>query len=145
MTAIFTRHHGAWRGDRSRWRTTRTKRGTTSVAWARVFKHCSFKTTDFKLLKNNRAMCAPSLFLCERTTLFFSALLTLNDYINTYMRQNPRLCKYPHKHSDLGLKRENSWKRRCICNSVLDPDFGLKGEAVQYSFCLSFILIIKHC
>ncbi len=20
------------------------------------------------------------------------------------MRQNPRLCKYPHKHSDLGLK-----------------------------------------
>ncbi len=20
------------------------------------------------------------------------------------MRQNPRLCKYPHKHSDVGLK-----------------------------------------
>ncbi len=27
------------------------KRGTTSVAWTRVFKHCSFKTTDFKPLK----------------------------------------------------------------------------------------------
>ncbi len=25
--------------------------------------------------------------------------------------------------------------------SVLDPDFGLKGEAVQYSF----MLIIAHC
>ncbi len=28
-----------------------TKRGTTSVAWSHVFKHCSFKTTDFKPLK----------------------------------------------------------------------------------------------
>ncbi len=28
-----------------------TKRGTTSVAWSCVFKHCSFKTTDFKPLK----------------------------------------------------------------------------------------------
>ncbi len=27
------------------------KRGTTSVARSRVFKHCSFKTTDFKPLK----------------------------------------------------------------------------------------------
>ncbi len=27
------------------------KRGTTYVAWSRVFKHCSFKTTDFKRLK----------------------------------------------------------------------------------------------
>ncbi len=26
-------------------------RGTISVAWSRVFKHCSFKTTDFKPLK----------------------------------------------------------------------------------------------
>ncbi len=91
-------------------------------------------------------MCAPSLFLCERTALFFfAALLALNDYINTLMRQNPRLCKYPHKHSDLGLKKENSCKRKRICNSVLDPDFGLKGEAVQYSFCLPFLLIIAHC
>ncbi len=27
------------------------KWGTTFVAWTRVFKHCSFKTTDFKSLK----------------------------------------------------------------------------------------------
>ncbi len=54
------------------------------------------------------------------------------------MRNNPRLCKYPHKHSDLGLKRENSWKQR-TCNSILDPDFALKGEAVQYSSCLPLI------
>ncbi len=27
------------------------KRGTISVAWPRVFKHCSFKTTNFKPLK----------------------------------------------------------------------------------------------
>ncbi len=147
MTAIFTRHHGAWSGDRTRWRTTRTKRGTTSVAWTRVFKHCSFKTTDFKLLKRKQQsyVCAVSVSVWEDRAFFFSALLTLNDYINTYMRQNPRLCKYPHKHSDLGLKRENIWKWKRICNSVLDPDFGLKGEALQYSFCLSFILIIAHC
>ncbi len=71
------------------------------------------------------------------------------------MRQNivfakPRLCKYPHKHSDLGLKRVNGRKRKRICNSnltlaILDPDFSFKGEAVQYSFCLPFMLIIAHC
>ncbi len=27
------------------------KRRTTSVAWSRVYKHCSFKTTDLKPLK----------------------------------------------------------------------------------------------
>ncbi len=145
MTTIFTRHHGAWRGDRTRWRTTRTKRETTSVAWARVFKHCSFKTTDFKLLKRKQQsyVCTVSVSVWEDRAFFFAALLALNDYINTLMRQNPHLCKYPHKHSDLGLKRENSWKRKRI--SVLDPDFGLKGEAVQYSFCLPFLLIIAHC
>ncbi len=39
------------------------KRGTTSVAWSRVFKHCSFKTTDFKPLKHKQQsyMRAPSL------------------------------------------------------------------------------------
>ncbi len=40
-----------------------TKRGTTSVAWSCVFKHCSFKTTDFKPLKHKQQsyMRAPSL------------------------------------------------------------------------------------
>ncbi len=39
------------------------KRGTTFVAWLHVFKHCSFKTTDFKPLKLNQQsyMRAPSL------------------------------------------------------------------------------------
>ncbi len=38
------------------------KRGTTSVAWSRVFKHCSFKTTDMKPLKHKQSyMRAPSL------------------------------------------------------------------------------------
>ncbi len=38
------------------------KRETTSVAWSRVFKHCSFKTTDFKPLKIKQQtyMRAPS-------------------------------------------------------------------------------------
>ncbi len=39
-------------------------------------------------------------------------------------------------------------ERENICNSnlaILDPDFGLKGEGVQYSFCLPFMLIIAHC
>ncbi len=35
---------------------------------------------------------------------FFADFEQLHKH--TYMRQNPRLCKYPHKHSDLGLKRE---------------------------------------
>ncbi len=147
MTAIFTRHHGAWRGDRSRWRTTRNKRGTTSVAWARVCKHCSFKTTDFKLLKRKQQsyVCAVSVSVWEDRAFFCRFIDFERLHKHTYMRQNPRLCKYPHKHSDLGLKRENSWKRKSISNGVLDPDFGLKGEAVQYSFCLPFILIIAHC
>ncbi len=40
-----------------------SKRRTTTVAWSRVFKHCSFKTTDFKPLKHKQQsyMCAPSL------------------------------------------------------------------------------------
>ncbi len=39
------------------------KRGTASVAWSRVFKHCSFNKTDF-----NRAMCR--LCFCERSAHF---------------------------------------------------------------------------
>ncbi len=59
------------------------KRGTTSVAWSRVFKHCSFKTTDFKLLKHKQQtyMRAPSLYVWEECA--FSFLPTLYNYINT--------------------------------------------------------------
>ncbi len=63
------------------------KRGTTSVAWTRVFKHCRLKKkkNDFKplKLKQQSYLRAPSLFLCERSAHFFAALLALNDYINT--------------------------------------------------------------
>ncbi len=60
-----------------------SKRGTTSVAWSRVFKHCSFKTTDFKPLKIKQQsyMRVPSLSLLEERA--FSFLPTLNNYINT--------------------------------------------------------------
>ncbi len=60
------------------------KRETTSVAWSCVFKHCSFKTTDFKPveIKQQSYMRVPSLCLCKRSALF-STLLALNDYINT--------------------------------------------------------------
>ncbi len=56
---------------------------TTSVAWSRVFKHCSFKTTDFKPLKHKQQtfMRAPSLSVWEERA--FSFLPTLNNYINT--------------------------------------------------------------
>ncbi len=144
MTAIFIRRPPRSEKERQNKQPGQNeelvpKRGTTSVAWSRVFKHCSFKTTDFKplKLKQQTYMRAPSLSVWEERA--FSFLLTLNNYINTYMRQNPRLYKYPHKHSDLGLKRENGRKRKRICNSnlaFLDPDFALKGEAFQNSFML---------
>ncbi len=72
-----------------------TKRGTTSVAWPRVFKHCSFKTTDFKPLKiKQQSYMRARLFLCERSALIlFADFERLHEH--TYMRQNPRLCKYP--------------------------------------------------
>ncbi len=59
------------------------KRGTTSVAWSRVFKDCSFKTTDFKplKLKQQTYMFVPSLSVWEECT--FNFLLILNNYINT--------------------------------------------------------------
>ncbi len=43
------------------------KRGITSVAWSRVFKHCRFKTTDFMPLKHKQQtyMRAPSLSVWE--------------------------------------------------------------------------------
>ncbi len=117
-----------------------TKRRTTSVAWSCVFKHCSFKTTDFKPLKIKQQsyMCAPSLSVWEACALSF--LPTLYNYINTLICVRIPIFASILKHSDLGLKREKTQ-----CNRVIDPDFGLKGEAVQYSFCLPFMLIITHC
>ncbi len=49
------------------------KRGTTSVARSHVFKHCSFKTTDFKLLKLQQQsyMRAPSLSVWKEHAFLF--------------------------------------------------------------------------
>ncbi len=92
------------------------KRGTTYVACVTDFKHCSFKTTVLKPLKHKQSYMRVASFLCERSTFFsYSDFEQLHKY--TYMCQNPRLCKYPHKHSDLGLKKENGRKRKHICNS----------------------------
>ncbi len=47
---------------------------TTSVAWSRVFKHCSFKTTDFKPLKIKQQLYARAVSFCVRgARLFFFA------------------------------------------------------------------------
>ncbi len=41
------------------------------------------------------------------------------------MHQNPCHCKYPHKHSDLGLKREKTAEREnaYVTVDILDPVF----------------------
>ncbi len=88
--------HGAWRGDRTRWRTTRTKQGTTSVSWTLVFKHCSFKTTDFKLLKRKqqRYVCAVSVSVWEGCAfLFFLPLYWLwtITYTHVYASESSSL------------------------------------------------------
>ncbi len=84
------------------------KWGTTSVAWTRVFKHCSFKTTDFKPLKHKQLYaCAVSVSVWEERVFFFGRFIGFERlHKHTCMRKNPCLCKYPHKHSYLGLKRE---------------------------------------
>ncbi len=115
LWSLHAAHHGAWRGDRSRMRTTSQdkteqlvpKRGTTSVAWSRVFKHRSFKTTDLKPLKHKTTeLYACAVSFCVRGARFFFFADFEQLHKHTYMRQNPCLCNYPHKHSDLGLKKE---------------------------------------
>ncbi len=84
------------------------KRGTTSVAWTRVLSTAVLKQAILSRWNTiNRAICAPSLFQWERSAHFFCRFIGLERlHKHNYMHKNPRLCKYPHKHSDLGLKRE---------------------------------------
>ncbi len=79
------------------------KRGTTTVAWSCVFKHCSFKTTDFKPLKIKQQsyMCVPSLSEWEEHA--FSFLPTLNNYINTLIFDRIPIFASILKHSDFVL------------------------------------------
>ncbi len=87
LRSLYAAHHGAWRGHRSRWRWerpartrpgARPKRGTTSVAWSCIFKHYSFKTTDFKPLKIKQQSCmrALSLSVWEECAFSFCWLWT---------------------------------------------------------------------
>ncbi len=48
--------------------------------------------------------CAVSFCVRGARLFFFGDFEQLHKH--TYMHQIPRLCKYPHKHSDLGLKKE---------------------------------------
>ncbi len=72
---------------------TRTKRGTTSVAWARVFKHCSFKTTDFKLLKRKqqRYVCAVSVSVREDRAFFCRFIDFERLHKHAYASESPSL------------------------------------------------------
>ncbi len=53
---------------------------------------CSMDT-DFNLLKHKQSYTRARLFLCERSAFFSTDFEQLHKH--TYMRQNPRLCKYP--------------------------------------------------
>ncbi len=55
-------------------------------------------------LKQQSYMRALSLSVWKERLFFLADFEQLHKH--TYMRQNPRLCKYPRKHSDLGLKSE---------------------------------------
>ncbi len=105
------------------------------------FKHSRFKTTYFKPLKHKQQsyVCAFFCFCVRRPRIFFAALLDLNDYISTTICIRIPVFASILINSDLGLKRESTGEKKHICNSILDPDFGLKGEAVQYSSCLPLI------
>ncbi len=95
--------------------------------------------------KQQSYVCTVSVSVWEDSA-FFPLIGFERLHKHTICVRIPIFASNPHKHSDLGLKRgKTGWKRKRMCNSVLDPDFCLKGEAVQYSFYLPFILIIAHC
>ncbi len=70
-----------------------------------VIKNLYRSITNFKPLKLKQYACAVSFCVRgEEHTFSFSPTEQLQK--QTYMHQNPRLCKYPHKHSDFSLKKE---------------------------------------
>ncbi len=76
LRSLYAVHHEEWRRQNQPGQNQELvpKRGTTSVAWSRVFEHCSFKTTDFKplKLKQQSYMRAPSLSVWEERLFFFT-------------------------------------------------------------------------
>ncbi len=97
LRALYAAHHGAWRGGRSRWRTTSqdTTRSSFlnegSVAWSRVFKHC-----DFKPLKQTTDIYACAVSFCVRGARFFADFEQLHKH--TFTCQNPRFMLINIKH-----------------------------------------------
>ncbi len=91
LRSLYAAHHTRGvTGDRTSQDTTRSS--LLNEGWSRAFKHCSFKTTDFKpfKLKQQSDMRAPSLSVRGARFFFFVNFEQLNKH--TYMRQNPRLC-----------------------------------------------------
>ncbi len=86
-------------------------------------------------------MCAPSRS-CERSAFLSADFEQLHKHI--YASESPSLQVSSNTAIQV-LRESKRQKEKTQCNSVLDPDFGLKGEAFQYSFCLSFMLITAHC
>ncbi len=73
LWSLYAAHHGARRRQNEQPGHNEEpvpKRGTTSVAWSRVFKHCSFKQPILSWNSNNSPIYVRRLFLCERSAPF---------------------------------------------------------------------------
>ncbi len=66
-------------------------RGTTSVAWTRIIKHCSLIQTDFKPLKHKQQSYIRALCLCERSVLFFRFIGFARLHKHLYASEYPSL------------------------------------------------------
>ncbi len=109
LRSLHTAHHGAVNERQKQVENEQLvpKWRTTSVAWSRIFKHCSFKTTDFEAVENQTTeLYACAISFCVRGVRLFFLPTFERLHELKYMHQNPRLCKYPYKQSDLGLKSE---------------------------------------
>ncbi len=104
------------------------------IFWRKFVIRLFWGTIDFNSRRKNTALF-PSFFRIS------SFVFRTNTFIQVwiYLRMSEWWQDF-NFWVNCPFKRENSWKQ-LTCNSVLDPDFGLKGEALQYSFCLPLILI----
>ncbi len=108
LRSLYAAHHGTWRRDRHRWRTSSSLLNEGLHLW---HAHAFLSTAVLKqpILSrwntNNRVICVRVSFCVRGARLFFFADFE-QLHKHNYTRQNPHLCKYPHKHNDLGLKSE---------------------------------------
>ncbi len=111
------------------------KRGTTSVAWTRVFKHCSFKTTDFKPLKHKQQSYASSLFLWEKCA-FFASLVGV--HMSRFLRAQVRYFKCRHAVCALimeamRLRVKIYFFQACLCRIEIKGVFDFKRRCAEWS------------